>query len=122
MRRFRQLFWTGGVAISEAIDAFDADADGLAPAELRLCFDSLIPLLSIDEKLLFRFLHILIGRLKSANGMGHFHLPRAHTNAAVLRLESLFDAVVELRLESGQLQQRWHSHDRETTTDWLVVP
>lgn len=111
-----------GIAISEAIDTFDTAANGLAPAELRLCFDSLIPLLSNDEELLFKFLHILIGRLKSVNGMGHFHLPQAYTNKTILRLQSLFDAVVELRLENRQLQQKWYLHGKDVTTDWLVVP
>ncbi|RBI62436.1 hypothetical protein DMJ13_11260 [halophilic archaeon] len=108
-----------GIEISRAIERFNNTANGLDAAELRLCFDSLTPLLDRDREMLFQFLHVLIGRVKSVNGMSHFHLPRSRTTEAVAMLESLFDAIVELRLQDEMLQQRWHFPDEDWTTRWL---
>lgn len=111
-----------GEAVSEAVDALDGVAGGLDPAELRVCFDSLRPLLAEhDEQRVFRFLHALTGDVRGARGMGHYHLPVDYGSDAVRVLEPLFDAVVEVRIREGHAQQRWHLRDRDITTDWLPL-
>lgn len=67
-------------------------------ASVRLCFDSLTALLQYaDLKQAFRFLHIVTGRVKSANGVGHYHLdPAAHDQQTLATIQGLFDAVVEV--------------------------
>ncbi|MFD1633816.1 hypothetical protein ACFSBJ_08730 [Haloplanus ruber] len=43
-------------------------------------------------------------------------------SAEVVRLfQPLFDATVELRVDGGDLDQRWHFRDRNLTSDWLPV-
>ncbi|WP_255196121.1 DUF7504 family protein [Halorarius litoreus] len=107
-----------GRAVSAAIDT--AAADGLDPAELRLCFDSLRPLLEEqDEESVFRFLHALTSEVRSVQGMAHYHLPVAFDTRTVRTFSPLFDAVVELRTQGGHPQQRWHLHEADVTTDWL---
>lgn len=107
-----------GTAVGEAIDA--AGGDALAPAELRLCFDSLTPLLEEhDESTVFRFLHALTSEVRAVNGMGHYHLPVAFDNRMVRTLRPLFDAVVEVRSQGDRSQQRWHLSETDITTDWL---
>lgn len=107
-----------GGAVGEAID--EAGGDSLAPAELRLCFDSLRPLLEEhDEKDVFRFLHALTSEVRSVRGMGHYHLPAALDNQTVRTLRPLFDAVVEIRSQGDASQQRWHLDETGITTDWL---
>lgn len=109
-----------GDAIVDAIVEFDEVTAGLAPAELRVCVDSLRPLLSDhSEETLFRFLHVLTGEIRRVNGMGHFHLPIERDERPVRLLSPLFDAVVEVEGSDGGMKQRWHLRDGDLTTDWL---
>lgn len=111
-----------GLTISEAITEFDATSGGLNPAELRLCFDSLTPLVSeYDPESIFRFLHLLTHRVRSVDGMAHYHLTTERSNRTVALLEPLFDAVVELCLRDGALHQRWYLRDSGLTTGWLQL-
>jgi len=110
-----------GIAIAREIDALEAAADGLSPSELRICFDSLVPLSSsCEEAALFRFLHVLIGRIRAASAMAHFHFPVAYDSTHVRKLAPLFDAVVELRIADGRPQQRWHLRDEGLRSGWLA--
>lgn len=107
-----------GRAVGDAID--EAGGDTLTSAELRLCFDSLGPLLEDhDEQDVFRFLHALTSEVRSVRGMGHYHLPAPLDNRAVRTLRPLFDAVVEIRSQGDGAQQRWHLNEADITTDWL---
>jgi hypothetical protein len=100
-------------AIADEIHAFADEADGLEPSELRLCFDSLSPLLaSHSERGVDRFLEAVTARVRSVSGMGHYHLPVAVDDDAVERLAPLFDAVIELRLRETLPEQRWHLSPR----------
>lgn len=111
-----------GRTITETIDEIDDAAGGLEPAELRLCLDSLLPLLESNPgEAVFRFLHVLTSQVRRRRGMAHYHLPIEPTAEQAHLLAPLFDAVVELRTENGTTQQRWHVHEAEITTDWLVV-
>lgn len=111
-----------GAAVTEAIDGFEtvAGADGLAPAELRMCVDSLGPLVAEHGRsTVFRFLHLLTERVRRAAGLGSYHLPAPPDDESVAMLASLFDATVELRVEDGQPRQRWDLGD--VRSEWLPV-
>lgn len=111
-----------GLAISETIAEFEIHGGGLSPAELRLCFDSLTPLVSeYEPESVFRFLHLLTHRIRSVDGMGHYHLTAERSNRTVALLEPLFDAVIELCLRGGVLHQRWYLRDSGLTTGWLQL-
>jgi hypothetical protein len=111
-----------GLAISEAVTEFEVRSGGLTSAELRLCFDSLTPLVSEHEpEILFRFLHLLTHRVRSVEGMAHYHLSIERSNRTVALLEPLFDAVIELCLRNGALHQRWYLRDSGLTTGWLQL-
>ncbi|WP_083822867.1 DUF7504 family protein [Halopiger xanaduensis] len=111
-----------GIEIIETIDEFDADADGLAPAELRVCVDSPMPLFrAYDAERVFRLLHATTAAIEHVNGMGHVHLPLAPDHETVALLEPLFDAVVELRERAGKYEQRWRLRERRTRTEWLSL-
>ena len=89
-----------GIELSEFLErAHETDA----AARPRLCFDSLTALLQYaDLKRVFRFLHVVTGRVKSANGVGHYHLdPDAHDEQTLATIKGLFDAVVEVD-ETGE--------------------
>lgn len=110
-----------GNAIGGGIAYFENAADGLDPAELRVCLDSLGPLVAQnDDRKLFRFLHAVTRDVRRVSGMGHYHLSVPHDDEAVAMLSPLFDAVVEVRTRTDH-EQRWHLQDPEFTTDWLAL-
>lgn len=111
-----------GIEISAAIAEFEAASGELDPAELRVCFDSLSPVLAeYDGETAFRFLHVLTARIRGVRGMGHFHLPVERDSQAVRTVAPLFDAVVEVRTRNGRAEQRWHLREQDLTTDWLSL-
>lgn len=108
-----------GIEIHETVvgDGFESE-----PGSLRLCFDSLTPLLArYDHETVFRFLHLVTGTVDRARGMGHFHLPVGRNAEAARVVAPLFDAVVELRTDAGHAEQRWHVPEEALTTDWLPI-
>lgn len=81
-----------GIAISEILSNW-----GGSPNQTVVCFHSLTPLLQYaDLQRVFRFLHVLTGRLNSVDAVAHFHLdPHAHDEQTLNTLSQLFDAIVE---------------------------
>ncbi|WP_222919236.1 hypothetical protein [Natrinema sp. SYSU A 869] len=113
---------TLGIEIIETIDEFDDVADGFDPSELRVCVDSLVPLLrEYDTETVFRLLHMTTSRVDQAQGMGHYHLPFAPDHDAVNLLEPMFDAVVTVRSRDGIDEQQWYLRKEDATTDWLEL-
>ena len=111
-----------GTAIVREIEAFERASGGLDPAEFRLCFDSLVPLVDEhDDELVFRFLHALSGLVHDVDGQAHFHLPLDPGSPLVRMMNPLFDAVVELGIERGRPRQRWHLRDADLSTGWLPL-
>ncbi|MFD1599684.1 DUF7504 family protein [Halobellus rarus] len=111
-----------GVEIGTAIREFDAVAGDLDPAELRVAFDCVAPLLSeYDRQTVFRFLHLLANDVRSVGGMGHVRVPEPFDSEIVRLFAPLFDAVVELRLDGREPQQRWHLRDAGLTSEWLPI-
>lgn len=109
-----------GVAVTDTVEAFDAEADPLGPAELRVCFDSLAPLVDgYADRDARRFLLGVTEAVERVDGMGHYHLPAEYGSEAVEPVSPLFDAAVEVRREGGAVEQRWHVED--ITTDWLSL-
>ena len=109
-----------GIAIATAIDAFEADADGLEPAELRVGIDSLLPLLeAYSHHQLFKFLHLINARTKAVDGMVHYQLPVERDARLVPTFAPLFDIVVELREHNDEYQERWELTDGTGRSDWL---
>ncbi|UTF52586.1 DUF7504 family protein [Natronosalvus rutilus] len=113
---------TLGTDVIDAIREIESTEDGLDPAELRVCVDSIVPLLSeYDPEDVFKLLHITTTTVKSTTGMGHFHLPLARDHDAVNLFEPLFDAVVEVRRRDGRVEQRWHLRDYNVQSEWLEL-
>jgi hypothetical protein len=82
-----------GIKLSQCLSAWEGDAN-----RTTVRFDSLTTLLQFAElKRVFRFVHVLLGRIDSANAVGYFHLdPAAHDDQTLATLRGLFDAVYEL--------------------------
>lgn len=120
-----QLLSTLGTSVIDAVTEME-DEHEPEPGELRLCFDSVTPLLREHKSQnVFRLLHMVTSRTRQADGMGHFHLPLDRDSDYVRLLEPLFDAVVEVRrTEDGgeeRLEQRWHLRDRDAESGWIEI-
>ncbi|TYT61581.1 DUF7504 family protein [Natrialba swarupiae] len=108
--------------VIDTVEEFEDEADGFEPSELRVCVDSLVPLLQqYDTEDVFRFVHVTTARIEQARGMGHYHLPVSRDHDAISLLEPMFDAVVSLRTRENVHEQQWHLRDQGTTTDWIQL-
>ncbi|WP_121743828.1 DUF7504 family protein [Natronorubrum halophilum] len=111
-----------GIAISSAIESFETSSDRLAPAELRVGIDSLVPLLEeYGTERVFKFVHLTNGRARATDGMIHYHLPLDRDSDVVSVLAPLFDIVIELREQNGVFQERWSIHDGDQTSGWVSI-
>lgn len=84
-----------GIAVSEHVQQLVA-AD---TQQTRLGFYSLSTLLMYaDIEGVFRFLHVLTGRVTSINGLGVFAIdPTTHDESTINTLKQLFDGMIEVR-------------------------
>ena len=111
-----------GTTVEETVESFEAESSGLSPAELRLCVDSVTPLVADYEyRDVRRFLLGLTETVERVDGMAHYHLPAEYDSETVENVEPLFDAVVEVRQTESEVEQRWHLDDPDITTDWLTL-
>lgn len=111
-----------GIAISSAIEELETEADGLAPAELRVGIDSLVPLLEeYGAERVFKFVHLTNGRTRDTDGMIHYHLPMDRDSDVVSVLAPLFDIIIELREQNGDFQERWSINDGDQSSGWISI-
>ncbi len=104
-------------AVVEAIIDADRSAGGLEPADLRLCVDSLRPVVEAGET--EAVLEPICEAVADVSGMAHYLLPVSLDSNEVRTVQSLFDAVVELRVGTAGPEQRWHLADSGYTTRWF---
>lgn len=111
-----------GIDVVETIEGVRTESDGLEAGELRVCVDSVVSLLTEhDTESVFKLLHIVTTSITRVDGMGHFHLPVSSDHDAVNLLTPLFDAVIEVRVRDGRIQQRWELRDYDVESDWLEL-
>ena len=111
-----------GNDVADEIGAADERVGGLEPGQLRVCVDSLAPIVEeYDRQRVVAFLHAMTRDVDRVNGMGHYHLPVPTDAEVVGFLEPLFDAVIELRVDEEGPQQRWRLTDGRGSTDWLAL-
>ena len=88
-----------GIGLSEQLRRFDEEGAD----RVRLCFYSLSTLLMYTElETVFRFLHVLSGRVDSIGALALFAIdPTTHEESTLNTLKQLFDGVIEVKLEDG---------------------
>ena len=108
-------------SIDDTISAFEATSERFDPAQLRVCFDSLEPLLADHSACeVATFLESVTDRVQAANGMAHYVLPVEYEHEMVDTLAPLFEATIEYRdAEDGQ--ERWHFPETGVTTQWFPL-
>jgi hypothetical protein len=109
-------------AIVHNIQNIEREAEPLAQGELRVCIDSLSPLIESNHReiplRLVRYTAIVTQRRQ---GIVHAHLPVSPNTELAYLFEPLVDAVVELRIIDGSPQQRWHLLDDQMISDWTEL-
>lgn len=109
-------------AMKEDIANLEAERPGLDPAELRVCVDSLLPLLAeYDRKRVETFLDRFDEVVGETRCMAHFILPVNPDAPIVKSLVPYVSIVVGLRLTDDGLQQRWHLVLSDYRTDWISI-
>ena len=90
-----------GIELSELLSGMATAADD--DEHITICFNGITPLLQYaDLQRAFRFLHVVTGRVKTVDGVGHYHLdPEAHDRQTLATLKGLFDAVIEVDSEGN---------------------
>jgi hypothetical protein len=107
-----------------AVESIDREADGLDPAELRVCLDSLRTIVDgHDPEAVEEFLDGVLTAVRDVDGMCHVHFPVERDGEAAERFADLFDATIEVQRPAGaeRVEQRWHLHDPALSTDWLPL-
>jgi hypothetical protein len=108
--------------IEEEIRTLGDYAGELASGELRLCFDSLAPLLSEHEvETVRRFAQTIGNRVRAVGGMAHYHLPVARSEPVVEALAPVFDAIIQLRVRDELPEHRWELRDSEFESSWIPL-
>ena len=107
-----------GIGVSEQLRRFDASE----AERTRICFYSLsTPLMYAELETVFRFLHVLAGRVDTMGGLGLFALdPTTHEESTVSTLKQLFDGVIEVKVD-GEPQARLVGVPGGDT-DWMPRP
>jgi len=84
-----------GIQLSELLSDLAAGAG--PDEEVVMCFDAVTSLLQYaDLQRSFRFLHVVTGRVRNADGTCYYHLdPDAHDEQAMATLDGLFDSTIE---------------------------
>lgn len=95
-----------GIELSELLSGMSTAAAD--EEHIAFCFDGITSLLQYaDLQRAFRFLHVVTGRVKSVDGVGHYHLdPEAHDRQTLATLKGLFDAVVEVDRDGNWTVER----------------
>jgi hypothetical protein len=112
-------------ALEEAIGAeIDHVAAGgpLAPGELRLSVDGLVPLVERHDVVsVGQFVESVGDRVRTVDGMAHYVVPAPYDSETVQSLRGHVDATVELRERRDGPEQRWYLSEPELTTPWVDV-
>lgn len=112
--------------LAESMAAFNRDAGGLRPAQLRVGVDSVGSLFEhYDEGVVRRCLQVVTGYVRDYSAMGHYVLTEPYDSEQVRRLADDFDAVIEIRPVDPErdhsAEERWHVPARDLTTEWLPL-
>ncbi len=114
-----RVFDGGAGALAAATVAAVEDSGSASP---RVCLDPVTGLFASDDPDdVFRALHLVTSRVRAADGVVHCHLSLAREDESVSLLETLFDAVVELRTAESGTEQRWSLQNRDVSSGWLPL-
>ena len=97
------LTWIGVRATEHLSEWYERD-----DAPVILCFDSLSALLQyVPTETLYRFLHVLTGRVEDGDGVGFYHVdPTIHDESVINTVAQLCDTRLDCDPETGEWATR----------------
>lgn len=111
-----------GQRVIDRIGTVERQYDGVDPAELRVCFEALTPLVALaPQRSVVSMLESVTDRVQRASGMGHYHLAADRDDRVVKELEPLFDAVIEVETKDGTPVHQWQLVDADVGSGWLPL-
>lgn len=111
-----------GQKILHTVESFEANNGELDPAELMVSFQKLSDLIDIHgQEGVFRLVHLLNHLFKERSAIALYHLPVERESGVVRQFEPLFDYVIDLRLENGNLEGRFPLRKGEETSQWVSL-
>jgi hypothetical protein len=106
--------------VHEHLVRFESDEPD--PGDVRLCFDSLDPVVDAVEKpRLEEFLRVLTTRVTLARGLAHYHLSVTAAKQVPDTIAPIFDGVIERRQTPDGPRQRWTLRKSGVQTDWIPI-
>lgn len=108
--------------VDDAVSGIEATHGSFEPSQLRVCVDSLVPL--VDEyglQATYAFLRRLTDVVRERRAMAHYHLQVPLDDSHVKALTPLFEAVIELRDGPDGPEQRWQLTEYGVSTDWIGI-
>lgn len=114
-------------ALVDAISDFAARRDCPTFTDVRVCVDSLEPLLDFyDDDIVVKRLRVVGNHVRNHDAMAHYVLPKPYESEAVQTLIDDVDAVVELRLAESSDddrtgEQRWRVPSQNMTMCWTPL-
>lgn len=108
-------------SVVDAVAGFSYDAGRLAPGELRVAFDSLMPVLrNASGERALRSLSTILFQVRGARGMGHYYAATEPDSVVVAELRPLFDATIEIR-RTPEPVQKWRIPRYGVESGWMDV-
>lgn len=106
--------------ICESVADMGASVNGLEPAQLRMGFLTLRPILENDSSYeTGQFLRVVTNVVNGVSGMAHYHLPVANESPLVEECMDHFDVQIQLRNpDSRPAESRWRFPDANKVTPW----
>lgn len=109
-----------GRTILAELESFTSSTDGITSGSVRVCLDSLPPLVNeFGREAAFRFLHLLVTYVRRLDGMTYVYLPKPRSSELLYLFEPPFDGVIELREKDGIAQQRWELRSMSAPMEWV---
>jgi hypothetical protein len=106
--------------VHEHLVRFEGDQPD--PGEIRLCFDSLDPVVdAVEKERLEEFLRVLTTRVTLARGLAHYHLSLTAARQVPDTIAPIFDGVIERRQTPEGPRQRWTLRESGVQTDWIPI-
>lgn len=106
--------------VHEHLVRFESDRPD--PGEIRLCFDSLDPVVeAVEKEQLEEFLRVLTTRVTLARGLAHYHLSVTAARQVPDTIAPIFDGVIERRQTPEGPRQRWTLRESGVQTDWIPI-
>ncbi|WP_231188672.1 HalOD1 output domain-containing protein [Haladaptatus sp. DYF46] len=108
-------------ALIQSIARQDSHVGDIGTIDVQLYVDSLQPVMEAPSTDIATFLTPICRAVRGVEGLGYYTLPCDRDSLPVHEIESVFDAVIELRVSERGPEQRWVLRKTGYTTEWFPI-